>query len=405
MSPTAKEKLALEGGKPTRKEFLHFHRPCIEAEEEAEVLAVLRSGWLTTGPRTKQFEADFAKYTCAAHAVALNSCTAGLHLGLVALGVEPGDEVITTPITFAATANVIEHIGATPVFADVLPDSLNIDPDEIERRITTRTKIVVPVHFAGQPCDMERIEAIAKKHGLAVMEDAAHAVETVAAGRKVGSISPVTCFSFYATKNITTGEGGMLTTSDAALAERIQILSLHGISRDAWKRYSDEGYRHYEIIEPGYKYNMSDIQAALGLHQLRKVERFWENRKRLTELYDKMLADVPEVVPVRAPLREGDRFAYHIYVVVVRTEDLSTDRDVIMNAIQKENIGVGVHFRAIHVHPHYAKKYGFKRGALPNAEYASDRVISLPLFPTMTGQDVADVVAALRKVVTHFRPA
>src|SRR3990172_5481140 len=289
-------RLAIDGGKPVRADFLPFNRPALGPEEEKEIIETLRSGWLTTGARTRRFESDFAQFTGARHAIGVNSCTAALHLALVANGIGEGDEVITTPITFAATANVIVHTRARPIFVDVEADTLNVDAAQIGAKITRRTRAIIPVHLSGQPCAMDDILAIARKHNLAVIEDAAHAAESVYRGRKVGSIGDATAFSFYATKNVTTGEGGMLTTDDDDLAERVRILSLHGISHDAWKRYTNEGYKHYEVLFPGYKYNMFDLQAALGLHQLAKVEKHWQARKALAEKYDRALAGVPEEI-------------------------------------------------------------------------------------------------------------
>jgi len=399
---SVKMKLAIEGGEPVRKDFLPFHKPSFGPEEEKELVDVLRSGWITKSQRTVEFEKRFAEYTGAKYAVGLNSCTAALHLSLVALGIGPGDEVITTPITFAATVNVIEHCGAKPVFADVKADDLNINPEEIKKKITARTRAIIPVHFIGAPCEMDEIFAIADQHGLAVVEDAAHAVETVYKGRKIGSLKSVaTCFSFYATKNITTGEGGMLTTNDAAIEEKVRILSLHGISRDAWKRYGLEGYRHWDILMPGYKYNMFDLQAALGLCQLKKVEKFWQRRKQIVERYNQAFSDVPALKLLTcAPEHKP---AHHLYVLVIKTELLNADRDQIMNALQAEGIGIGIHFRSVPEHPYYRQKYGYKKGSLPNAEYASQRVLSIPLFPAMTDSDTESVIEAVRKVIGHYQ--
>ena len=395
------ETLALEGGTPVRSSFLPYHQPSIDADDERGVLETLRSGWLTTGPKTKSFERALAAHTGASHCVAVNSCTAALHLALEAAGVGPGDEVITSPITFASTANVIVHRGATPVFVDVEPDTLNIDATRIERSITTKTKAIIPVDFAGQPCDLDAIMAIGHARGLTVIEDAAHSIGAEYHGRPVGSLADMTCFSFYATKNITSGEGGALTTNRADWADRIAVMSLHGISRDAWKRYGLEGYRHWDIIAPGYKYNMFDLQGALVLSQLQKMDRFYERRVALKARLDAGLRDVPELaMPVERP---GMKHAYHLYPIVVHTERLKTERDVIMNAIQAENVGIGIHFRAVHLHPFYTETFGFTRGMFPHAEYYSDRTISLPLYPKMTDADADDVIAAVRKVIARYR--
>lgn len=393
--------LAIEGGKPVRQEFLPFHRPLLGKEEEAEVIDALRSGWLTTGPKTKKFEKEFADFVGAKHGVAVNSCTAALHIALLAVGVGPGDEVITSPITFASTANVIVHASAKPVFVDVEPGTLNMDPEKLEAAITPRTKAIIPVHFAGHPCEMDEITAIAKRHNVTIIEDAAHSPDAQYKGKKIGSISPATCFSFYATKNITTGEGGLLTTDDQALAEKCAILALHGISKDAWKRYSASGYQHWDILYPGFKYNMFDLQAALGLCQLKRIDDFWKERKRQFEYYDNAFRDLPEILPLT--VREHVKSSYHLYVIQVKTEELGIDRDTFMNALQAENIGIGIHFRAVHLHPFYMDTFGFKRGMFPKAEYASDRVISLPLYPGLPEEDMQLVVEAVRKLVRHYR--
>ena len=395
-------KLALEGGRPLRAEFLPYHQPSLGAEEEAEVLDTLRSGWLTTGPKAKAFERALAEYVGARHAVAMNSCTAALHVALEAKGVGPGDEVITTPITFASTANVIVHRGARPVFVDVQPATATIDPAKIEAALTPRTKAIIPVHLAGYVCDMGTIDAIAQQHRVTVVEDAAHAIgATYADGVRVGGSANPTCFSFYATKNITSGEGGALTTSDAELAERAAVMSLHGISRDAWKRYTCEGYRHWDIVYPGYKYNMPDLQAAVALPQLEKIERFSVRRRELKRRLDAGLRPLPALATLAEPAGPGH--AYHLYPVLLQTERLRADRDLVMNAIQAENIGVGVHFRAVHLHPYYSQRWGFGRGMFPHAEDYSDRTLSLPFYPKMTDQDADDVIAVVRKVIAHYR--
>lgn len=384
--------------------YLYFHRPSFGKEEEDEVIATLRSGWITTGERTKQFERDFKQYIGARHAVGVNSCTAGLHLALLCAGVGPGDEVITSPITFAATANVIVHVGAKPVFVDVEPDTLNIDAAKIEAKITKKTKAVIPVHFIGQPCDMDVISGLANEHNLVCIEDAAHAVETVYKNRKVGAISPFTAFSFYATKNITTGEGGMVTTNTDEAEEKLRILSLHGISKDAWKRYSESGYKHWEIIYPGFKYNMFDIQAALGIHQLKKIDRFWVRRKQIVEMYNTAFADMPGIEPVFQKVKhDGDKNAYHLYVIRVNTDQIRVTRDDVLNLIQERGIGVGVHFRAVHLSPYYSNTYGFKPGMFPVAEYNSERVISLPLYPSLSDDDVAHVIGTVKDIVSKIK--
>lgn len=397
----AEARLAVEGGPPVRRDFLPFHRPSLGPEEEAAVLETLRSGWLTTGPKTQRFEDEFARYLGTRHALGVTSCTAAMHLGLIALGVGPGDEVITSPITFPATANVIVHVGATPVFVDVEPATLNLDVEQLQARITPRTKAIIPVHFAGQPCRMDELTALARAQGVAIVEDCAHAIEATLHGRHVGTWGDVGAFSFYATKNITTGEGGMLVTANEELADRIGILRLHGISRDAWKRYGREGFRHWETLSAGFKYNMSDMQAALGLAQLPKIEEFWARRQGIVKTYDDAFAAIPQIQ--RLVLNGPVRHSHHLYVVVLCTEELSRSRDEILDALQKENIGVGVHFRALHLQPFYRERFGFQPGDLPMAEYASERIISLPLYPAMDNRDVEDTIAAVTKVVGNSR--
>lgn len=387
-----------------REDFLVFGKPQIGEEEIAEVVATLRSGWIGMGPRTLEFERAFAEYVGAKHAIAVNSCTAALHLALIAAGVGPGDEVITTPMTFAATANVIVHTGATPVFADVDRRTQNIDPPRVAERITPRTKAILPVHMLGRPAEMDPLLALAAAHDLAVIEDAAHAAEAIYRGRRVGTLGHFTAFSFYATKNITTGEGGMLVTGDDAAAERLRVLRLHGISKDAWKRYSAEGFSPYETIEPGFKYNMLDLTAALGLHQLRRVEENLTIRERYVALYNEAFAELPGViVPALEPLGPGDRHAQHLYPLLLDLDRLALDRAGFIDALQERRIGTGIHFTAVHLHQYYRERFGYRRGDFPEAEYISDRTVSLPLSPAMTERDVEDVIAAVGDVVAAHR--
>ncbi len=377
-------------------DYIMFHRPSLGLAEEEAVLAVLRSGWLTTGARTKALEKRFAAFRGCAHGVGTNSCTAALHLALVALGVGPGDEVITTPITFASTANVIVHAGATPVFCDVQPDTLNMDPESLAAVVTPRTRAIIAVHFAGHPCDMDEIADCVKGRGVVVIEDAAHAIEAEYRGRPTGSLGVAAAFSFYATKNVTCGEGGMLTTNDAALADRVSVLALHGISRDAWKRYSDEGYRHWDVVAPGFKYNMFDLQAALVDAQMDSLAGFWRRRRSLTEMYDEALGDTQGLEPLSR--RDYVTTAYHLYVVRVG-QDAGVSRDAFIQALQSQGVGVGVHFRAVHLHPYYREAFGFRPGMLPVAEAAGDAVVSLPLYPSLREEQVERVVAACRRAV------
>ncbi len=380
---------------------LKFHRPSIGPEEEQAVLEVLRSGWLTSGPKTVQFESEFAAYVGAKIGVGVTSCTAALHLGLLAMGIGAGDEVITAPMTFSSTVNVIHHVGAKPVFADVLEDTLTIDPKSLADRITRKTKAVIPIHFAGHACEMDEIRKIAAKKKLRILWDAAHAIETHYRGKPVGGASDATAYSFYATKNLTTGEGGMLTTDDAKLADQVKILRLHGMSRDAWKRYGEQGYKHWDTLEPGWKYNMFDLQAAVGLAQLGKLEKWLVRRKQICQEYDRRFAGIPEIRVLG--VRPYGRSAYHVYPLAIRTEMLKRDRDQLLQDVQALGVGVGIHFRAVHLHEYYRKHYGFKRGLCPNAEYWSDRTLSIPLYPSMTDEDVKFVADSVLQVVETAR--
>ncbi len=381
-----------------RREFLVFGSPAIGEEEIAEVVATLRSGWLGTGPRVQRFEADFRTYVDTAHAVALNSCTAGLHLALEVLGIGPGDEVITTPLTFSATANVIVHVRATPVFADVDPRTMNLDPEAVARAVTPRTKAILPVHLAGRPCDMDALLQVAHRHGLAVVEDAAHAIEGRYRGHPIGSIGDLTAFSFYVTKNLVTGEGGMLTTNNAAWAEEIRVKALHGISRDAWKRYSAEGFQPYDTLFPGYKYNMTDLQAALGIHQLARLEANLAVRERHWRRYDEAFRNHPLLTPP-VPADPRDRHACHLYTVLLNTNRAGMSRNEFVARLKAENIGTGIHFTPLHLHSYYAKTFGSTRGQFPAAEFIGDRTVSLPLSAKLTDEDVEDVIAAVFRVL------
>jgi dTDP-4-amino-4,6-dideoxygalactose transaminase len=385
-----------------RTYFLPFSIPTIEDDEINEVVDSLKSGWITTGPKVKLFEEAFKAYVEAPYAVSLNSATAGLHVALLALGIGPGDEVITTPMTFAATINMIVRVGASPVFVDIEPGTLNMDTAAIRGKITGRTRAILPVHFAGQPCDLDVIFKVAADYGLAVLEDAAHAVGTEYKGSKIGSLDSISVFSFHPIKNITTGEGGMFCTRDERLAEEVALLKFHGMSREAWKRYSAQGTPNYDIVLPGFKYNMLDIQAALGIHQLRKLDGFIERRREIAEFYNRAFAEVEEVItPALVPY--GHRHAWHLYTPLIRIERLAIDRDGFMTELKKENIGTGLHFKAIHHHPYYRETLDIAAGELPNADYASDRILSLPLFPKMTLDDARDVVEAVKKVIVRTR--
>ncbi|MFN8556274.1 MAG: DegT/DnrJ/EryC1/StrS family aminotransferase [Dehalococcoidia bacterium] len=398
----AVDTLAILGGAPVRDQFLLFASPLLSAEDEQEVVECLRSGWVTYGPRSQRFEAAFADFVGARHAIGVNSCTAALHLALIVAGIEPGDEVITTPITFPATANVILHVGGTPVFVDVEPDTFNIDPAAVRRAVTPRTRAIMPVHMSGHACDMDAIRTVAEEYGLTVIEDAAHAIETRYHGRNVGSLSPFTAFSFYATKNLWTVAGGMITTDDDEAAERLRRLRTHGITSAAWSRYGASGYVPYETLEPGFNYGITDLQAALGLNQLDRILERWETRRRLVEAYDRAFAGNPYLTLPRRATEPTERDAYHLYQVLLRTDRLGVTRNEFASALQSENVGIGVHFTAVHRHPFYRDLLEMEVGALPVAEDIGERIISLPLFTKMTDGDVADVVRAVEKLTAHY---
>ena len=392
----------LNRGFTARNEFIPYARPSIGDDEITEVVDTLRSGWITTGPKVKRFESQFADYVQSSHAVAVNSCTAGLHTALTALGVGPGDEVVLPTLTFCSTANVVVHLGARPKLVDV-GDDLNLEPEAVEAAITPRTRAIVPVHIGGQACDLAAILDIAGRRGLAVVADAAHAVGATYRGRPVGSDSPnlVSVFSFYATKNMTTGEGGMITTADGQLAERLRILALHGMSRDAWQRYGKAGSWSYEVVLPGYKYSMTDIQAALGIHQLRKLDAFIATRRSYAQLYDAAFADLPEV---GTPITHLDRdHCYHLYVIRLDLSRLAIDRAAFVEELKLRNVGTSVHFIPVHLHAFYRREFGYRRGYLPRAESLYDQIISLPLYPLMDPLDVEYVAEAVRDVVALNR--
>lgn len=394
---------AIEGGMPVRpkSKFLVFGAPKIEGEEIKEVVNSLKSGWIGTGPKVAKFEELIRKFVGVKYAIAVNSCTAGLHLSLLATGIKPGDEVITTPLTFAATVNVIEHVGAKPIIADIELPSMNIDPYEIEKKITQKTKAIIPVHFAGRPCQMEKILKLAKKYKLKIIEDAAHAFGAEYKGKKIGTISDLTVFSFYATKNITTGEGGIVTTNNEKYANFIRSYSHQGLSANAWKRYSDEGFKHYLVEAPGYKYNMTDLQAAIGIHQFARFEKNQKRRVQIWKKYNRAFADLPIILPPEPEF--NTKHAYHLYTILIDTQKIKVDREIIQQALHAENIGIGIHFIALHLHPYYRKKYGYKKGDFPHAEFVSDRTISLPFSAKLTDKDVEDVVTAVRKVTLYYQ--
>ena len=385
---------------PRRREYLPFSPPAIGDEEIHEVVETLRSPWITTGPKTRRFEQDFAAFLGAPGTLAVNSCTAALHTALVSLGVGPGDEVITTPLTFAATVNVIEHVGARPVLVDVGPDTLNIDPERIADAITPRTRAILPVHYAGHPVDLDAVRTLAAMHDLTVVEDAAHALPAAYRGQPIGAGPNLVAFSFYATKNMTTAEGGMLTGSPEFI-ERARCISLHGMSRDAWRRYSEGGRWRYEVVMPGFKYNMTDIQASLGLWQLRKLERFHQRRRAVAQAYTEALATEDALEPPSE--RAAVRHAWHLYVLRLRPDALRIDRNRFIQELTMRNIGTSVHFIPIHLHRYYREKYGYAPDDFPVAYEHFERMLSLPMHPQLTDHDVADVIDAVLDVVRAHR--
>jgi perosamine synthetase len=377
-----------------------FHRPAFDEAEEQAVLEVLRSGWLTMGMKTVEFEQAFARYVGAQHAVAVSSCTAALHLCLEAVGLKAEDEVLLPTTTFTATAEVVTYLGARPVLVDIDPVTMNMDLGDAECRTTQRTRAILPVHLAGQPCDLQETRSLAERFHLAVVEDAAHALPAAYHGRRIGSLSGLTAFSFYVTKPLATGEGGMVTTDQERYAERIRIMRLHGISRDAWKRYSTEGSWYYQVIAAGYKYNMTDLQAALGLVQLSKCSALWAARCRIAQQYTESFRaigglDVPTV-------RSDRESAWHLYILRLRPDRLRISRDAFLAELRARGIGSSVHFIPLHLQPYYQKTYGYKEGDFPNAEREYQRCFSLPLYPTMSGDEVGRVITAVTEIAHAY---
>lgn len=380
-----------------RTQFLQYCLPMIGEEEINEVVDSMRSGWVTTGPKVRIFEEEFAAYVGASHAVAVNSCTAALHLSLAALGIGPGDEVILPVMTFCATANVVFHLGARPVLVDVDAHGL-IDLTAARRAITPRTRAIIPVHYAGQSCDMEGILDLASATGLKVVEDAAHAIGTEYRGRRIGTHGHATAFSFYATKNMTTGEGGMVTTADPEVAARIRRLALHGMSRDAWNRYAQAGSWYYEVLEAGYKYNMTDIQASIGIHQLRRLDGFIRRRREIASAYRRAFASLPEL---ELPVELAGRFhVYHIFPVRLRS---TLERGEFIAELKSRQIGASVHFIPLHRHPYFRTDKRNADKSYPNADRMYEGLLSLPLYPAMSDGDVQDVIHAVRDIVLRNR--
>jgi len=378
-------------------DFLVFGKPQIRNEEIEEVVDSLMQGWLGTGPKVKRFESQFSSYKDSKYAIALNSCTAALHLSLLSLHLDEGDEVITTPMTFCSTINAIIHAGAKPVLADIDNSSMNIHPERIKEKITSRTKCILPVHFAGRACDMDAIMSLAKANNLYVIEDCAHAIETTYHGKEAGTFGDFGCFSFYATKNVVTGEGGMVITEDKKSASRIKRLALHGMSQDAWKRFSDEGYQHYLVEEAGFKYNMMDLQAAIGIHQLNRVEQNWLRRQEIWDFYNEELNSLPLKLP---PVPEiNTKHAFHLYTIMIDEDVAGLSRDEFLNRMNEAEIGTGVHYLSIPEHPYYQKAFGWKTEDYPNATRVGRQTVSLPLSPGLTNKDIARVARTVKEIL------
>lgn len=386
------------GGPSPRSDFLVFGAPAIEQAEIDEVLDSLHAGWLGSGPKVAAFERAFADFKGVdeSQVAGVHSCTAALHLSLLAAGLQPGDEVITTPLTFCATVNAIIHAGCTPVLADIDPDTMNLAPDSVREALTPRTRGIVPVHFAGRPCEMDTLCGIAAQHELTIIEDCAHAIESLYKGRPTGLFGDFGCFSFYVTKNVACGEGGMVIAKNPERAARIKTLALHGLSKDAWRRYSDAGHQHYFVMECGFKYNMMDLQAAIGIHQLERVMTNWERRREIWERYNTSFEDLPLTLP--APATPEMRHAYHLYTVLVDEERAGISRDTFLDAMIGRNIGVGVHYLSLPEHPYYQQRFGWKAEDYPNAMRIGRQTVSLPLSPKLTDGDVDDVVAAVQGI-------
>jgi dTDP-4-amino-4,6-dideoxygalactose transaminase len=401
---------------PKRSEFLPYSLPLFDGMEEAEVVKCIRSGWVSTGPRVRELEERFKEFLGVPHAIALSSCTAALHLSLVALGVGAGDEVITSPFTYAATANTVVHTGARPVFCDIEEDTFNIDPKKLAKLLDERYRLdknhngwvnkkngrklkgLVLVHYAGQVCDMNRLMHLVDQYGLKVVEDAAHAVGSSYQGTNAGLFGSTGCFSFYAIKNMATGEGGMVVTSSDELAEKVRVWSLHGMSKDAWKRYSDKGSWYYEVMVPGFKYNMSDLMASLGIHQLDKLEGFNERRRHLAKIYDEAFSGIErlQLHKVRGHVVTNR----HIYPVLIESDRDRPNRDDFIKALAERNVGTSIHFIPLHLMPYYQKTFGYRRGDFPVAESVFDRIVSLPLYPKMSDQDAAYVVDSVTGILS-----
>jgi len=395
------EKPAIEEGKPVRADFLPYGKQWLDDAEIDEVLDTLKSDWITTGPKMRYFEDKFKKFIGSKYAVAVNSGTAALHISTSSIDIKPGDEVITTPLTFVASANCVVYRGGTPIFADIKKDTYNIDPDEIKKKITPKTRAIIPVHFAGQPCDMDEISKIAEENNLYVIEDAAHAIDAEYKGKKIGIISDLTIFSFHPVKNITTAEGGMVTTNNDELYEKLLMFRTHGISKDAGKRFGKSGGFYYDMKYLGFRYNLSELHASLGIHQLDKLESFQKRRSEIIKIYNQEFQNLEGItIPF---VKKDVKNSWHLYVIQVNLEKLKVNRDYIFKALREENIGVNVHYIPVHYHSFYQNKFGLKKGILPNVEWLFPRLLTIPLFPRMSDDDVYDVINAIQKVIKYYK--
>ena len=395
------EKPAIEGGKPIRESFLPYGTQWFDEKEINEVVDSLKSSWITTGPKMQLFEENFKKFKGSKYAVAVNSGTAALHVSTSSIDIKPGDEVITTPLTFVASANCVVYRGGTPVLADIKKDTYNIDPNEIRKKITSKTKAIIPVHFTGQPCEMDEICEIAEEHDLFIIEDAAHAVDAEYKGKKIGNISDLTVFSFHPAKNMTTAEGGMVTTNNDELYEKLLMFRTHGITKDAVNRFGKSGGYYYDMQYLGFRYNLSELHASLGIHQLIKLPTFQKRRREIVKIYNRELENFDEItIPF---VKKNIKHSWHLYVIQLNLEKLRVDRDFIFKALRAENLGVNVHYIPVHYHTYYQNKFGFKKGMLPNIEWLFPRLLTIPLFPKMSDDDVYDVINSLEKVLKYYK--
>ncbi len=395
------DKPAIEGGKPIRDKFLPYGTQWIDEKEIREVIDSLKSNWITTGPKMRLFEENFKKFKGTKYAIAVNSGTAALHVSTSSINIRSGDEVITTPLTFVASANCVVYRGGTPIFVDIKKDTYNINPNEIRKKITSKTKAIIPVHFAGQPCDMDEILEIAEENNLYVIEDAAHAIDAEYKEKKIGNISDLTTFSFHPVKNITTAEGGMVTTNNDDLYNKLLMFRTHGISRDTINRFGKSGDFHYDMKYLGFRYNLSELHSALGIHQLNKLESFQKRRREIVKIYNREFENIEEIeIPY---VKKDVIHSWHLYVIQLDINNLKVDRDYIFKALREENIGVTVHYIPVHYHSYYQNKFGLKKGILPNVEWLYPKLLTIPIFPKMKDDDVYDVINALEKIIKYYR--